>query len=167
MITTIQAFIDQWTRESQTTQRTLDALTDASLAQSVTHDRRTLGRLAWHITTTVHEMPSRTGLKFEAVGNENEVPAIAAEIAKAYRHNSEALLQAVRTQWTDESLLIMTNMYGDEWPNGLTLHALITHEIHHRGQMTVLMRQAGLQVPEIYGPVYEDWAKFNQAPPVV
>ena len=30
--------------------------------------------------------------------------------------------------------------------------ALLHHEIHHRGQMTVLMRQAGLKLPGVYGP---------------
>ena len=29
---------------------------------------------------------------------------------------------------------------------------LINHQNHHRGQMTVLMRQAGLTVPGVYGP---------------
>lgn len=43
-------------------------------------------------------------------------------------------------------------MYGEIWARGLTLFYLITHQAHHRGQMTVLMRQAGLPVPGIYGP---------------
>ena len=35
---------------------------------------------------------------------------------------------------------------------------LINHQNHHRGQMTVLMRQAGLTVPGVYGPAKEEWA---------
>jgi uncharacterized damage-inducible protein DinB len=30
--------------------------------------------------------------------------------------------------------------------------------------MTVLMRQAGLRVPGIYGPAKEDWASMNMPP---
>jgi uncharacterized damage-inducible protein DinB len=52
-------------------------------------------------------------------------------------------------------------MYGDKWKRGQTLHALILHQAHHRGQMTVLMRQAGLPVPGIYGPSREEWEAFG------
>jgi uncharacterized damage-inducible protein DinB len=40
----------------------------------------------------------------------------------------------------------------------MALRVLIQHEVHHRGQMTVLMRQAGLEVPGVYGPAREEWA---------
>jgi uncharacterized damage-inducible protein DinB len=74
------------------------------------------------------------------------------------------MLQAIQTQWTDEKLLQSTNMYGEDWMNGLTLHILIQHEIHHRGQMTVLMRQAGLRAPDIYGPTRDQWLEWNMQP---
>ena len=74
------------------------------------------------------------------------------------------MLSAVQTQWTDETLGEVRNMYGEEWRNGVTLRILIQHEIHHRGQMTVLMRQAGLRVPDIYGPTREYWLERGMQP---
>ena len=56
-------------------------------------------------------------------------------------------------------------MYGQKWKRGVTLGILITHQIHHRAQMTVLMRQAGLKVPGIYGPAYEEWAAMGMEAP--
>jgi hypothetical protein len=53
------------------------------------------------------------------------------------------------------------DMYGDTWTRGMVLEALIRHEAHHRGQMTVLMRQAGLVVPGCYGPAREEWAQWG------
>ncbi|HZG18224.1 MAG TPA: DinB family protein, partial [Candidatus Bathyarchaeia archaeon] len=53
------------------------------------------------------------------------------------------------------------------WKNGFTLRALLMHEVHHRGQMTVLMRQAGLTIPGIYGPAKEEWAAMGMEAPVV
>jgi len=54
---------------------------------------------------------------------------------------------------------------GQTIPNGSLLLFLLQHQSHHRGQMTVLMRQAGLPVPGIYGPAKEEWAQFGlQAP---
>ena len=58
-------------------------------------------------------------------------------------------------------------MYGDKWKRGITLNVLITHQAHHRGQMTVLMRQAGLKVPGVYGPSREEWAGTGAAPPEI
>ena len=49
----------------------------------------------------------------------------------------------------------------------LTLQILLFHQTHHRGQMTVLMRQAGLPVPGMYGPAKEDWAKYGMPTPTI
>lgn len=167
MFFSIEAFLQEWQNEATATQRILDALTDESLKQEVTPQDRTLGRLAWHIVTTVHEMMSRTGLQFSAVGHEQTVPVSAKEIADSYRQVNASFVQALQEQWTDNTLEESREMYGEQWPNGLTLRVLIQHQIHHRGQMTVLMRQAGLQVPGIYGPSREEWGQMGMEPPTV
>ncbi|MDM7920662.1 MAG: DinB family protein, partial [Pyrinomonadaceae bacterium] len=59
--------------------------------------------------------------------------------------------------WNDDTLLQEDNMYGETWTRGLTLFYLMAHQADHRGQMTVLMRQAGLPVPGVYGPSKEEW----------
>jgi uncharacterized damage-inducible protein DinB len=41
---------------------------------------------------------------------------------------------------------------------------VFSHLIHHRGQLTVLMRQAGLKVPGVYGPAREEWAAMGMQP---
>jgi uncharacterized damage-inducible protein DinB len=33
--------------------------------------------------------------------------------------------------------------------------------------MTVLMRQAGLKVPGVYGPAREEWTTYRMQPPAV
>jgi uncharacterized damage-inducible protein DinB len=55
-------------------------------------------------------------------------------------------------------------MYGEKWTRAATLASIIKHQIHHRAQMTVLMRQAGLNVPGIYGPSREEWSQFGMQP---
>ena len=49
-------------------------------------------------------------------------------------------------------------------PNSIFLMTLINHQNHHRGQMTVLMRQAGLTVPGVYGSK-EEWAAAGMEAP--
>ena len=165
MFQTMEGFLQSWRHEAEGTQKVLDALTDETLAQAVTPQDRTLGRMAWHIVGTIHEMMSRTGLKFEAPNEEAPVPASASEIADVYRQVNRSFVEALQGQWNDGSLQQMSDMYGDQQPNSIFLMVLVNHQIHHRGQMTVLMRQAGLKVPGIYGPAREEWASFGMEPP--
>lgn len=167
MFQTLEQFLAYWDNEAQATQKILDALTDDSLDQAVSPDNWTLGRIAWHLVTTIHEMLTRTGLSFEAPHDDNAAPDTAKEIADGYRQANEAMKAAIRSQWTDASLNETSNMYGEDWPNHVTLNVLINHQIHHRGQMTVLMRQAGLRVPGIYGPSREEWSAMGMEPPTV
>lgn len=165
MYYTIQSFIAEYQEESALTQKLLDALTDASLACEVAPGRRTLGHIAWHLVTSV-DMLKATGLEFAAPEEDSKVPAEAAVIAKEYRLASQAVAKAVQSQWTDDKLEESVNMYGEMWKNGFTLYSLIKHEIHHRGQLTVLMRQAGLRVTGVYGPSQEEWAGMGMEAPV-
>ncbi|WHY79972.1 DinB family protein [Neobacillus sp. WH10] len=56
------------------------------------------------------------------------------------------------------SLTEEVNVFGRTMTKGDTLLLLVRHIIHHRWQMTVFMRQAGVRVPGIYGPTREEWA---------
>jgi uncharacterized damage-inducible protein DinB len=95
------------------------------------------------------------------------VPASAAAIVAAYDAASKAVAEEIGSAWTDATLEIEDDMYGQRWPRGQTLQALVLHQAHHRGQMTVLMRQAGLAVPGVYGPAREEWATHGMSAPEV
>ncbi|MTV49058.1 hypothetical protein GJ688_08710 [Heliobacillus mobilis] len=165
MFTSLPEFYQVWRSESEGTLRIFNALTDLSLQQSVTAQDRTLGRIAWHIVTTIPEMMTRTGLEFSSVDPESPVPATAQEIIDAYKQTSQNLLSSMERSWTDDRLQEERNLYGESWKNSFTLQVLINHQIHHRGQMTVLMRQAGLSVPGIYGPSREEWSQYGMETP--
>ena len=167
MYTTIDEFVQEWNAEGASTQKVLDALTDASLAQPVSPNDRTLGRIAWHVVTSVPEMLGAFGITVNPVQNTTTVPTSAKAIADGFRDVSAAAADAVRSQWTDASLKEVHNVFGMELPRGSSLALLIKHIIHHRGQMTVLMRQAGLKVPGVYGPAREEWAGIGMEAPNV
>ena len=80
---------------------------------------------------------------------------------------ARSLADQVRANWTDATLLESDGMYGETWQRGMTALILVLHQAHHRGQMTVLMRQAGLKVPGVYGPAMEDWAVFGMTAPAI
>lgn len=167
MIRTIDDFRSHWTWEADITAKLIGGLTDASLAQAIAPGARTLGRLAWHLAQTIPEMMGSAGLQVTGVDPHAPTPATVTAIHSAYQAASASLLEQIAAQWTDATLSEERDMYGERWTVSQTLLALLLHQVHHRGQMTVLMRQAGLAVPGIYGPAKEEWAAMGMEPPTV
>jgi uncharacterized damage-inducible protein DinB len=160
----ISDFIKDWKYESESTIKMLGNLSDESLTVKFNNDIRTLGRLAWHIVTTVGEMTHRTGLTFKTVDENAPIPATAKEIVEEYKRTSDNMIKEMSAKWNDQTLLLEDNMYGEMWKKGKTLGVLVTHQIHHRGQLSVVMRLAGLKVPGVYGPAKEEWASYGMQP---
>jgi uncharacterized damage-inducible protein DinB len=167
MLKSLKHFLRTRYYEADATQRILDALTDDSLAHEVAPGHRDVGRLAWHLAQTLPEMMARTGLQVEGLGEHDPPPATAKKIADAYRAAATSLVIELRANWTDETLKIKDDMYGEQWTRGTTLGIHILHQAHHRGQLIILMRQAGLVPPGIYGPNKEAWATMGMEAPAV
>ena len=159
----IEDFQKDWTYEAEQTVKLFQNLTDESLAQKITEDGRSLGFLAWHMTQTLGEMPALVGLKVDAPSQESETPSAASEIVSAFETAANSVREEVVKNWTDETLEIEDEMYGETWKRGMTLFYLMMHQAHHRGQITVLMRQANLKVVGIYGPAKEEWEAMGMA----
>jgi uncharacterized damage-inducible protein DinB len=167
MFRRVEDFLKTWERERAGTLQILERLDDSSLSRAVAAESRTLGRIAWHVTTSLGEMMGRTGLNIAGAAQDAPVPTSAAAIARAYQAASKAVADQVGSAWTDATLDVQDDMYGQRWPRGTTLFVLVSHQTHHRGQMTVLMRQAGLVVPGVCGQAREEWTAFGMQPPAV
>ncbi|MDR3627083.1 MAG: DinB family protein [Ignavibacteriaceae bacterium] len=160
----ISDFQKDWAVESESTIKLLKVLTDKSLEQKVYEEGRTLGTLAWHLVCAVGKTAVQAGLAVNAVSDDSEVPVSAKRFLDEYEKSAKEILNAVTSNWTDESLLEEIPMFRDMWKKGQVLTVLIRHQIHHRAQMTVLMRQAGLKVPGVYGPSKEEWELMKMPP---
>jgi len=143
--TKLQEFYDDWAYEAGATQKVFN-------------------KLGWHITETISEMLGRTGLKVFSPDMEHYKAASAKDLQECYKHASDSFIEKLKANWKDETLLTEDDMYGEKWKKGATLSILIAHQVHHRGQMTVLMRQAGLKIPGFYGPSYEEWEAMGMEP---
>lgn len=161
MYSTVKEFIEDWKYESEATLKIFKQLTDDSLNKKFNENVRTPGRLAWHIITTLGEMVQRAGLEFDATPEDAPLPSAVKEICDEYKRSSEGMLNAVKKEWSDESLQEDVNLYGQKWKKGKVLSVLVNHQTHHRGQLTVIMRLAGLKVPGVYGPAREEWTKMG------
>jgi uncharacterized damage-inducible protein DinB len=163
MFISLDEFKEEWLQEAALTQKVMDALTDESLGQEVAPDHTNLGKLAWHITGAVHFLFAQIGLTFPSAVSGPDHPASAKSIAEAYRQDSHAVPEAVQGQWTNETLQNTCNVFGQKMPIHAFLRFIIQHQAHHRGQMTILMRQAGLKVPGVYGPSREELQAIQAA----
>jgi uncharacterized damage-inducible protein DinB len=167
MFTSMEHVKSVFSSEINFTEKVFDNLTDKSMSQAINKDHRTLARMAWHIIASITETMGYCGLEINGITEKDPIPATAAEIKKAYRFAAHTMLDKISSEWSDETLQQEDDLYGETWKRGLTLLILLKHEIHHRGQITVLMRQAGLVVPSIYGPAKEGWADHGVPVPEV
>lgn len=162
----ISDFIEDWKYESESTIKVLSNLTDEVLTVKFNKEIRTAGRLAWHLVGAIAELGHRMGLAFEEIDQDSPFPSTAKEIVDEYKRASDVLIKEINEKWNDDTLSIEDEItgQGDMWSRGKTLGALVTHQIHHRAQLTVVMRLAGLKVPGVYGPAKEEWAAYGMEP---
>ena len=100
-------------------------------------------------------------LKFDTTPEDAPVPTTSSEISNEYKRSSDGMINSLKKEWNDESIYEDVDMYGQTWKKGTVLAVLVKHQAHHRGQLTVVMRLAGLKVPGVYGPAKEEWAKMG------
>lgn len=164
MFRNISDFTNEWTYESASTINVFKHLKNECLTVKECENVRSMAVLAWHITITLSEMMNKSGLAVVGPDEHSKAPATLDEIIHQYEASSTSVLEQVNIKWSDSDLLEEVNMYGEMWKKGTVLSVLIRHQAHHRGQLTVLMRQSGLTVPGVYGPSKEEWAQMNMPP---
>ncbi|MCL4509629.1 MAG: DinB family protein [Bacteroidetes bacterium] len=164
MYRSLDDFLTDWRYESEATTKVLSNLTDPSLSQKVDPEGRSISQIAWHIATAPVEMLNHVGIKVDGHSRSEVIPNRAKDIASAYQRASASLGEQLKKNWSDKMLPEEIEIFRDKWSRGKFLHSLILHQAHHRGQMTVLMRQAGLKVPGVYGPSREEWSAMGAKP---
>ena len=163
----LEDFRAHWQEEVVDTLKVMDAIPEAKLGQAVSPEHRDLRRLAAHLASSITGLGEGMGLKVDGPRDGDAPAATLAGLRADYVKASDSLLAALGS-WTDAGLEKEDTMFGHlVWKRGYTLQALAMHQAHHRGQMTVLLRQASLPVPEFYGPTKESWSKLGMPEPVV
>lgn len=148
-------FLQHYGWESGVTQNVLNALTDESLSMSKGEGQHNLGQIAWHIATSFGYM-TQAGWEMPEYTYQAPAGVTARQIQGKFAEFT-ARVNEITAGKTSEDMAEMHRFFDtQDWSLGQALSVMISHEIHHRGQITVLMRQAGLTVPGIYGPNYED-----------
>ncbi|WLR42073.1 DinB family protein [Bacillus carboniphilus] len=161
MFQRIDVFLKTWGYESKMTQKLMSNLTDESLKQPDRSDHYCLGQIADHLANTIPMLATKAGLSLKLPDEVIHSQSVKT-LLEHYQRNSEAFIHAVEKQWKDDDLNEELDFFGATFTKGMLLTFLIQHQAHHRGQMTVLMREAGLMVPGMYGPSKEERAALQQ-----
>jgi uncharacterized damage-inducible protein DinB len=163
---TIEELLQELEEEAQNTRRVLERVPDDRLDWRP-HDRSlTLGQLAMHVATlpgALAELSTRTTFD---IGTEIPRPgAGSAADLLATLDRSVADARAVLGAMDDGALDTPWRMVSGARevgavPRGAFLRSvLFNHWYHHRGQLTVYLRQTGARVPAIYGDSADERAR--------
>ncbi len=160
----IDDFITDWSYETGSTLKVYKNISNEALNRKDHENVRSIAVLSWHITITLSEMLKKAGLDVSGPDEHSAPPQSIHDIIEAYQNSALSVSEQVKKQWSNSSLLEEVPMYGETWKKGVVLAILIKHQAHHRGQLTILMRHAGMKVPGVYGPSKEEWQEMNMPP---
>jgi uncharacterized damage-inducible protein DinB len=155
----IDGMLQELEEEARTTRRVLERVPDGQLNWRPHKTARTLGELAMHVAIV-------PGALAELVASPSpaQVPDFTDPIPKSASELVSALEQSIETAKRvlgrmDDAALMETwrLMKGERElfavPRvGLLRSVMLNHWYHHRGQLTVYLRQLEVPIPSIYGP---------------
>jgi uncharacterized damage-inducible protein DinB len=156
----VDALLQELEMEAQVTRRVLERVPDAALDWRPHAKSRTMGQLALHVA----QVPGRvaalaaTPSPAQAPGFEDAPgPKSAAELVPALDRSVADAKKALSGM--DDAALTATwrLMHGGREllavPRVAFLRSImLNHWYHHRGQLTVYLREQNVPVPSIYGP---------------
>ena len=155
----IDGMLQEFEQETQTTRRVLERVPDNQLAWRPHEKARTLGELALHVAMVpggVAELVASPS-PAQAPRFTDPSPKSASELIPALDH-SIAKVKEVLGGMDDAALMATWRlMQGDREllavPRVAMLRSvMLNHWYHHRGQLTVYLRELGVPIPSIYGP---------------
>jgi uncharacterized damage-inducible protein DinB len=150
--------IQELDQEAQTTRRVLERVPGDRLGWKPHAKSMSLGQLALHVATTPGGVSEIVRQSPHPVPEFNQPSASsAAELIPALEESVMKAKENLRTIGDAGLGNIWRLVEGDKelmaMPVGAVLRfIMLNHWYHHRGQLSVYLRQPGVPVPSIYGP---------------
>jgi uncharacterized damage-inducible protein DinB len=156
----IDGMLQELDQEAQTTRRVLERVPDHQLAWRPHEKARTLGQLALHVAMVpggVAELvASPSPAQAPQFANDPSpksaselIPALDESIAKAKKvlggMNDVTIMEIWRLTQGEREVLAIPRV-------AMLRSVMLNHWYHHRGQLTVYLRELDVEIPSIYGP---------------
>lgn len=155
----IDGMLQELEEEAQTTRRVLERVPDNRLSWRPHEKARTLGELALHVamvpggvadlvaSPSPAQAPDFTDPSPKSASE--LIPALDQSIARAKKvlggMDDTALMTKLRLMQGERELFAVPRV-------ALLRSIMLNHWYHHRGQLTVYLRQLDVPIPSIYGP---------------
>jgi uncharacterized damage-inducible protein DinB len=152
----------EYDHEMGTTRRLLDRLPDARLAWKPHEKSRALGELASHLAAIPNwAITILNESSFDLAGMTTEEPrtsrAAILELFDASAKTSRTLLDRSDPEYMAPWSLKRSGQLMFTLPRIAALRSFVlSHTIHHRGQLSVYLRLNDIPVPAIYGPTADE-----------
>jgi uncharacterized damage-inducible protein DinB len=154
----IDGMLQELEMEARTTRRVLERVPDDQLTWRPHAKARTLGELALHIAQVpgnVAQIAAQSQIQRPQFSDPSPrraselVPALDQSIAKAKSllggMDDAAMMSTWRMMHGDRELLALPRV-------AFLRSILLNHWYHHRGQLTVYLKELDVPIPSVYGP---------------
>jgi uncharacterized damage-inducible protein DinB len=160
----LEMFLSAWDREAENTLKLLRALPAMQYDFRPDAGGRSLGELAWHLAEGDAYMSfgiESGRFAMDAKPPNIERPRTVEALAQGYERIHREAVARIR-RLTPEDLERSIPFFAGPMPiRDILWGMIISHGIHHRGQLTLMCRLAGGQAPGLYGPNREDTAAMR------
>jgi uncharacterized damage-inducible protein DinB len=159
-----EAFIAELEQEAKGTRKLLERVPIEKSDWKPHEKSMSLGRLASHvaeisgwITTTL----STDELDFAKIDYKPVVAGSTAELLEIFEKNHSKAVESLKNAKDEDFMKNWTLRNGEQvyltMPKIAVLRSFAySHQIHHRGQLTVYLRLNSVQLPGIYGPTADE-----------
>ena len=162
----LQTFLNVWDEEAKKSAAMLQALPEGQYDFRPDPGGRSLGELGWHLAEAEAYMTygvERGMFEMGAKPPGMERPKTIEGLASGFeRVHSEAVERVRKLNGADLDREIMFVTGSPVTVRQILWTMLLHHQIHHRGQLSVLCRLAGGCAPAPYGPNREEMATFRE-----
>jgi uncharacterized damage-inducible protein DinB len=158
----IEPLLMEMENEAVATRRLLERVPNDKLGWKPHEKARSLGELAVHIAQTQKNVSSMIqGSSYEPRMQKETVPATSAEIVALFDECTSSAKQLLGGM-SDEDLLSSWSLLREGRPifsmpkAGVIRMIVLNHVYHHRGQLSMYLRQLDVLLPSIYGPTADE-----------
>jgi uncharacterized damage-inducible protein DinB len=155
----IDGMLQELEQEARTTRRVLERIPDDQLGWRPHAKARTLGELAMHVAIVPGALAQLISSPSPAqIGNFTDpVPKNTAELITAHDESIAKAKQALAAMDDDAITATWRLMRGERELLAVSRMAMLrsvmlNHWYHHRGQLTVYLKELDVPIPSIYGP---------------
>jgi uncharacterized damage-inducible protein DinB len=162
----LETFLDTWNREAENTLKLLRVLPPAQYDFRPDTGGRSLGELAWHlaegdayISFGIERGQFSLDAKPPNIARPRTVDGLAPGYERVHREAAVRIRKLAPAD-LDRSLPFFT---GPRTVRSLLWDGILSHAIHHRGQLALMCRLAGGSAPGLYGPNREETAALRSS----